>query len=89
MKIRKKSNHLITGVATGFNVRGLGEIIISYDNEGGMDSDYICDYDVFLPSINGWKAMDEAFKDRDLIPDNYNTRFREPKNDEERQRGWY
>jgi len=30
-----------------------------------------------------------AFKDKSLIPDNLNTQFREPLNDEEKKRGWY
>ncbi len=32
--------------------------------------------------------MNEAFENHDLITDNYNTEFFEPKNDEEKKRGY-
>jgi hypothetical protein len=33
--------------------------------------------------------MRQAFVDRDIIPDNYNTFFGVPRNDEDRERGYF
>jgi len=87
MRVRLKTNHDITGYAERFNTHGLGEIIVGYD-EGDMSSEYITDYEVLLTG-GIWVDMSEAFKEKHLIYDNYNTRFREPISDEEYQRGWF
>lgn len=80
MKVRYK----LTGTeadASYFNVHAMAEVLT------GDDSAYISDLDVL---INGeWKDMREAFKDRDIIPDNYNTFFSQPKTEEDRERGYF
>jgi hypothetical protein len=40
-------------------------------------------------SDSSWVNMSEAFKNKILIPDNYNTCFKEAKTDEERKKGYY
>ena len=65
-----------------FNVSALAEV------DMGDDSAYFSDLDVQLSS-GEWKDLSQAFKDRDLIHDNYNTWFREPKTEEERSRGYF
>jgi hypothetical protein len=80
MKLRYKK----TGAETfslRFNTHGLGEVLT------GDDSALISELDVWI--AGGWKDMSQAFKDRDLIPDNYNEWFGEPKNIEEQKRGYY
>jgi hypothetical protein len=86
MKIRSKNGN--TGFSHSFNTHSLSEIIIGYDDDS-MDSDDISNFDVYLEKKNEWKDMGQAFKDRDIIPDNYNAHFREPKNEQERQQGYY
>ena len=54
----------------------------------GDDSVYVRDLDVFLVKKGMWKDMLQAFRDHDLIRDNYNTYFFEPETDEERKRGY-
>lgn len=80
MRVRYK----LTGTeaeASHFNVHALAEVLT------GDDSAYISDLDVF---VNGtWKDMRQAFADRDIIHDNYNTFFSVPRNDEERERGYF
>lgn len=91
MKVRHKEKRY-TGQAHQFNTHGLGEMIVGFDNvdgePGGMDSCFIREYDVFLETTGQWKDMNQAFKDHDLINDNYNTRFFEPKTREDRERGF-
>lgn len=93
MRVRHKV-HGYTGIASQFNIHGLGEMIVYFDDDpvtgesNGMDSVFCRDYEVFLETTGKWKAMDQAFKDRDLINDNYNTRFFEPKTQEDRERGF-
>jgi hypothetical protein len=80
MKVRYK----LTGTETDssqFNVHALGEVLT------GDDSAYISDLDVFIN--DEWKDMRQAFADRDIIPDNYNTFFGVPRNEKDRQRGYY
>lgn len=85
MKIRHKKTKNM-GQASQFNVNSLFEIYVYFSD--WMDSDFIGNYDVWIAEINQWKDMYQAFKDKDLITDNYNTRFFEPENDEERERGY-
>ncbi len=75
-----------------------------FENLGGADSVFISDLEVFISknlqfllnkgiipewkSVGYWVSMSEAFKNNDLITDNYNTKFFEPENDEERKRGY-
>lgn len=64
-----------------FNIHALAEIDV------GDDSAFIKELDIF---VNGkWKDMNQAFKDKDIIPDNYNTCFGEPKTEEDRERGFF
>lgn len=65
-----------------FNTYGLGEILT------GDDSCIIAEMDVFLEATKEWKDMAQAFQDHDLINDNYNIYFFEPKNEEDRKRGF-
>ena len=85
MKIRHKENGWL-GTASQFNMHGIGEMIVYLEDD--CDSDFIRDYDVFLEATQQWKDMRQAFKDHDLINDNYNTCFFEPANAEERERGY-
>lgn len=68
-----------------FNPHGIGEIIVGY-TDGGMDSDYIRNWDV---EIDGeWVDLSSAFKDHRVITDNYSDRFFLPQTDEDRVRGY-
>lgn len=87
MKVRFKLTSSTIWHSTRFNIHGLGEIIIMNTNLGA-DSTYIKDLDVFIESKQEWKDMGQAFKDKDIIIDNYNTMFFEPSNDEDKQRGF-
>lgn len=81
MKVRYKE----TGTeahASRFNITALAEVLT------GDDSVFIKDLDVFLDSKGEWKDMNAAFRDRDLITNNTNTDFFEPKNEEDRARGY-
>lgn len=55
----------------------------------GCDSVYIKDLEIFIEKLGVWKSLSQAFKDRDVITDNYNTTFSEPKTEEDRARGYY
>lgn len=81
MRIRYKKTG-IEAAASTFNIYAIDEVLT------GDDTVYISDLDVWLPLLNAWKDMSQAFTDHDLIIDDYNTRFFEPENDEERTRGY-
>lgn len=72
MKVRNKQTGII-GESVKFNVHGMSEILVGFDDD--FDSDFIKNYDVFLKSKNIWKDMDQAFKDGNLLIDDYNTWF--------------
>lgn len=69
----------------GINPSAGAEVLVNFD-DGGADSAFIRDLDVLLPG--GWKDLRQAFADRDLITDNYNTCFFPPPSDEDRVRGY-
>jgi hypothetical protein len=76
-----------------FNVCALSEVIC-YWEDGSADSLFIKDLDVFIEARTytgnhiGWKDMRQAFEDKDIIIDNFNTYFFEPENEEDRKRGF-
>lgn len=86
MKVKNKTTSTI-GYSNKFNIHAISEIIVTF-KEGDCSSEFISDYEVQLKT-GEFKDMSTAFKDKDLISDNYNTEFREPINTEEFKRGWY
>jgi len=92
VKVRNKEKGYL-GYSGGFNIHGMSEIIVHFDDgpdgePNGADSCFIREYDVFLDSIQEWKDLAQAFKDKDVITDNYDTIFFEPRNKEEKERGY-
>lgn len=78
MKLRYKTSHE-TFQSNRFNIHALAEVLT------GDDSASIRDLDV---EIKGeWKDLYQAFKDRDVITDNYNTYFFEPPTLADKERG--
>lgn len=80
MRLRYKKTLTETS-GSRFNVHALAEVLT------GDDSVYISELDVFVDGQ--WKDMCQAFKDRDIIPDNYNEYFGKPRNEEDRERGYF
>lgn len=81
-KLRYKKHPDEPFEASYFNIHALNEVLT------GDDSAFVRDLDVFVEALGQWKDLGEAFKDRDFINDNYNTYFFEPKNEEDRKRGF-
>jgi len=65
------------------NVLALAEVLT------GDDSASIRDLDVWVEARSMWVDMGEAFTNRDIITDNYNTRFGEPVTQADRDRGYF
>ena len=86
MKVTNKKTKVI-GYSHEFNIHALSEIIV-YFEEGDCDSEFISDYEVELKT-GWWKDMQTAFKNKDIIPDNYNIHFREARNWLEKSNGYY
>jgi hypothetical protein len=72
-----------TFTSSKFNIHALAEV------DAGDDSVFFKDLDVFIENKQEWIDFNTALQNHDIIPDNYNTYFREPKNEEERKRGYY
>lgn len=85
MKVRYKAHPSDDCCSSSFNVSAMSEVIVMGD--WGADSAFIKDLDVQLPS-GEWKDMSQAFKDKDIVPDNYNEHFSVPVNEECKQRGY-
>ena len=81
MKVRYRKTGAIA-TSSRFNAFAVLEVLTE------DDSAYVHDLDVWLEQKKKWKDMLQAFKDHDLITDNYNTIFFEPRNGEERVRGY-
>jgi hypothetical protein len=84
MRVRYKDKRHIEGQATSFNTHAAAEVLLQFDDGDGT-SEFIRELDVLLPT--GWKDMMQAFKDQDIVPDNYNAWFGIP-NAEEKARGY-
>ena len=70
------------GAASQFNIYATSEVLT------GDNTVYIRDLDVWIEALQTWKSLADAFRDRDVIVDNYNTYFFEPTNEEDRKRGY-
>lgn len=79
MKVRYKDTQS-EAWSSSFNAHSMGEVLT------GDDSPFIKDLDVFLPS-GEWKDMGQAFRDHDIVPDNYNLHFGLPMSEECKLRG--
>lgn len=90
MKLRRKNTDTICR-STQFNTSSLTEIYVDYgpyeDGSWERDTDYMRNYDVQLPD-GSWKDLLQAFGDHDVVPNNDNTHFGLPIDDECRQRGY-
>jgi len=92
MRVKHKEKGYL-GYSSDFNICGMSEIIVHFDDESdgtpnGADSDYISNYEVFIEATQEWKDLHQAFKDKDVITDNYDTHFFEPTTKEDRERGF-
>lgn len=84
MKVRMKKTN-VEGSSSRFNMQSLGEVLVGFEDD--YSTIYIKDLDVF---VNGaWKDLQQAFKDKDIIPDKFNSHFAPPADDKERERGYY
>lgn len=83
MKVRYKvrPDEVLEGISE-FNTYAPAEVLT------GDDSAFIRDLDVFIEARQEWVDMPEAFRGKDLIVNNYNSRFFEPQNEEDRGRGY-
>ena len=81
MKLRyKRSKEETFGYR--FNTCAICEIIT------GDDSIPCSELDVFITAKNEWVDLHQAFKNGDVITDNYNTFILEPPTKEDRERGF-
>lgn len=80
MKLRYKNNGAET-CSSSFNIYGMSEVLTP------DDSAIIREMDVWLDGI-GWKDMAQAFRDKDIVPDNHNEHFGPPTDAEAKKRGW-
>jgi hypothetical protein len=87
MIVRLKQNNNVKGTSNSFNTLTVGEVLVHFD-DGSMTSMYISDLDVLITRELKWIPLSEAFKQKLVITDNYNTHFFEPKDKEEKIRGY-
>lgn len=88
MIVRFKDKPDIMCSSNRFNTHAIDEVIVGND-DWGLDSVSIQDLDAYIEHNNiGWKDLGLAFRDRDIIPDNFNKYFGEPKDESARKRGY-
>ncbi len=87
MKVRFKVKPDEICTSSRFEVSTLTDVLV-FSPEEPLGDVPQRELDVFLESKGEWKDMREAFSDHDLITDNYNTMFFEPRNEEDRTRGY-
>ena len=82
-KIRYKNHPEDVIIVNRLNTHALAEVLT------GDDSAFFRDLEVFLEKTQEWKCLSQAFKDKDIITDNYNTVFAEPRNQTEKDQGYF
>lgn len=88
MNVRYIDNKNIIGSSERFNQAGIGEVIVIFPDLD-CTTELIKDLEVQL-SDGSWHNMSEAlFKNHLLIKDNYNIYFSEPRNDLDKEKGYY
>jgi hypothetical protein len=88
LRLKKTGEECTSGK---FNVHAMSEIIVCGghdDDTYWMDTCFISDFDCFVEATQEWKDLGAAFKDHDVIVDNYNTYFFEPATEEDKKRGY-
>ena len=85
VKLRNKKTGVLVW-ASEFNLASLSEIIVHFDDDSA-DSDYPSNYDVQLAD-GQWKSLEQAFNDKDVLPDNKWEYFGLAETDEQRKRGY-
>lgn len=85
MKLRLKKTQEVCS-SSSFNTHAVFEIIVY--GEDWCDTDYPSNYDAWIEALGEWKDLKDAFRDKDVISDNYDTRFFEPPTPEDRERGF-
>lgn len=83
LRYKNQGNDAPTFNAHRFNTHALSEVDV------GDDSAFISDLEVFIEAKQEWKCLKQAFKNRDVIPDNYNEWFDEPRTEADRKRGYF
>jgi hypothetical protein len=88
MKVRNKNRPEDIGCASRFDVNTCApqEIFVAYEDEPVQE--FARDLEVFIEAKQQWMPFGEAERNHDIIRDNYNTCFFEPKTPEDRERGY-
>lgn len=88
MKIRLKAKPEIIGSANKFDINTCApqEVFVAWSEE--LSQEFARDLEVFIEIKQEWMPFGEAQKNHDIITDNYNTYFFEPKTPEDRERGY-
>jgi hypothetical protein len=74
------------GQASTFNVHALSEVFVYFKDE--CVDEFCKNVEVFVESINNWLPLLAALEEHLVITDNYDTSFFEPKNKEDKERGF-
>lgn len=88
MKVRRwnhRNNQWEYGESRAFNTIGISEVIVYFGDT--CDSEYIGNLQVKLGKCE-YKSMEQAFKDKDIIPNNLNTEFDIPHSAIEKEQGY-
>ena len=86
MKIKyKKSGKVGSSHEFSSHAAGPPEILVYF--EEWIDTDFMHNYLVYIEAKQEWMEFSQAFGNKDLIIDNFNTIFFEPKNEEDKKRG--
>lgn len=85
-RFREIQNHNKCGTTNlHFNMSSMDEVTVYFDSDY-CDSESISDIEIMID--DEWKSVTDAIKDKDIIPDNYNTYLDIPKSEQEREQGF-
>lgn len=85
VRVRLTNGNHVIGEASRFNTASLDEVIVYFDD--GADSVSMKKLDVKLRN-GAWVDILDAFRDKEIIPDNFSTSFSYAETEEDKIRGY-
>ena len=85
VRYRNKDGNYSYGNSSRMNTAAMAEAVVYFDTN--CDSIFFSDLEVKLPD-GSWKDMNQAFTDKDIVPNNLNTAFDYPHSEQEYAQGF-
>ena len=81
MLVRVHDNPEIEGYGSNFNICSMNDVLVYFD-DGHIEEYGASQLDVYLTKKEEWKYLSDAFRDKDVVTNDENTFFYEPREEQ-------